>query len=236
MANFEIDGVTFFKDNRAGHLRQHSKDNCFTLVKTDAMIEFYGHMASTTKPKEILEIGMFQGGSLVYFDKIFRPTTLIGVDITRTPIAPLEAYRENRPHVKTFYGRSQDASSTRGLAQSNFPRGIDLVVDDASHQFELTKRTFENIFPLVKPGGTYVIEDWAWSHRKQYQGPGAVWHDKPALSNLVINLVVMTAVSRVIESVFVTEHLISLTKGRGILPSSGLDVSDHLRGKELPLF
>ena len=64
----------------------------------------------------------------------------------------------------TYYGRYQNKEGTLMAARANFPKGIDLVVDDASHLYEQTKATFAMLFPLVRPGGNYVIEDWSWAH------------------------------------------------------------------------
>jgi hypothetical protein len=36
----------------------------------------------------------------------------------------------------------------------------DLIADDASHRGDLTAATFGLLWPLVAPGGWYVIEDW----------------------------------------------------------------------------
>jgi hypothetical protein len=36
------------------------------------------------------------------------------------------------------------------------------VLDDASHQYEPTKASFETLFPLLRPGGLYIIKDWSW--------------------------------------------------------------------------
>jgi predicted O-methyltransferase YrrM len=235
METFELDGIHFVLDYRPLAQREKSERNKFVLVKTKRMLEFYESLARTFTAKNILEIGMFEGGSLVYLDKIFAPTRLVGIDARRTPIAPLEQYIESHPHIKTYYGRQQDAQPTRGAAQSNFPDGIDLVIDDASHLYDKTTATFLNLFPLVKPGGLYVIEDWSWAHTAPHQRPDAVWGDKAALTNLVFNLVVMTAVSRVVDSVTVKENVVCISKGRGVLPPSKLDLGSHLRGRELAL-
>jgi len=234
MEIIELGGVKFVLDTRPGKLRGKSKSNEFVLVKTQSYLSFYESLRSF-KPKYILEIGMFEGGSLVYFDKLYAPKTLVGVDIRRTPIPALERYKQKRPYIKTFYGRSQDQPSTRGAAQSNFPKGIDLVVDDASHDYEKTKATFLNIFPLVKAGGHHVIEDWGWAHRPNHQKQGSTWSDKAAMTNLIFELTVMTAVSRVFASVTVTEHVVCIRKGKGVLPQSKLDLSGHIRGKEMGL-
>ena len=37
---------------------------------------------------------------------------------------------------------------------------IDVVFDDCSHNLDLTRASFDALFPFVRPGGVYVIEDW----------------------------------------------------------------------------
>ena len=44
------------------------------------------------------------------------------------------------------------------------------------------------LFPLLPPGGLYIIEDWPWSHFPQYQARDAWGHDEPALTNLIFDL------------------------------------------------
>jgi hypothetical protein len=38
------------------------------------------------------------------------------------------------------------------------------VIDDASHIYEPTRASFETLFPYLRPGGLYIIEDWQWSY------------------------------------------------------------------------
>jgi predicted O-methyltransferase YrrM len=234
MESIELGGVEFVLDTRPGPQRTKSEDNKFVLVKTRPFLAFYDSLLERA-PKNILEIGMFEGGSLVYFDKLFSPNKLVGIDIRQEPIAPLERYKEGRPHIKTYYGRSQDRPPTRGAAQANFPEGIDLVIDDASHVYDKTKASFESIFPLVKPGGLYVIEDWAWAHKPNCQAEDSVWRTQPALTNLIFELTVMAAVSRVIDTLTITENIVCIKKGRGKLPETKFDFTGHLRGRQMPL-
>jgi len=37
---------------------------------------------------------------------------------------------------------------------------IDVVIDDCSHLAEPTRLAFDTLFPHVRPGGFYVVEDW----------------------------------------------------------------------------
>lgn len=234
MERFEIDGTSFLVDLSPGPKRKQSTKDEFVLVKTEQMLNFYRSIAAKN-PKEIMEVGMFEGGSLVYFDKLYNPTRLVGLDIRREPIEPLEAYASSRPHIKTYYGRYQEKPGTLKAARENFPKGIDLIVDDASHLYEQTRATFNMLFPLVRAGGTYVIEDWSWSLRPAHQKPDSVWNDKPAMANLITELVLASAIIPQIQSVYVDRALVAVTRGRGPFKPGTLDLSNALRGKDFPL-
>jgi predicted O-methyltransferase YrrM len=232
MQSFHIGDAEFLLDTRPGAQRGTSADNQFILVKNQGCLDFYRNWAFE-KPRTIMELGMFEGGSMVFLDKIFSPSRLVGLDIRRQPIAALEAYKQSRPHIKTYYGRSQDGPETLQAARENFPDGIDLVVDDASHKYPQTKAAFAMLFPLLKAGGQYVIEDWAWSHAPAAQKEDAVWAKDDALTNLVFELVVMAASFGVVKSLHVRKELVCIVKGHGKLPDSPFDVSAHLRGRPL---
>lgn len=236
LQSFNIDDVRFILDIRPGKERGVSTDGEFILVKTNAFLEFYRELQEKN-PKNILEIGMLQGGSLVLFDKLYAPEKLVGVDIRRKPIAPLERYRDNKEYIVPFYGTSQDDPELSSILQREFPEDIDLIVDDASHQYELTRATFHLCFPFLKPGGVYVVEDWAWSHTPPPQDDTHPWFEKPALTNLIMELLINIPYSKQIDQVTVTRNLASIKKASAATGAIDLDEGhDRLRGRELPLF
>lgn len=233
--SFEMDGVRFVPDIRPGKERGKSATDQFILVKTQAFLDFYRGLQGR-QPKNILEIGMFEGGSLVLFDKLFRPERLMGLDLRREPIAPLEEYRRDRPYMKTFYGLSQDDPKLTDILAEEFPDGIDLIVDDASHLYPQSRKTFHLCFPHLKPGGLYVLEDWSWSHKAPYQRSTHEWQDKPALTNLVMELVINVPGSQQMSSVDIHRDLVVVHKAEAA--TGGIDLDDgkaHLRGRDLPL-
>jgi hypothetical protein len=69
--------------------------------------------------------------------------------------------------VRPHYGVDQaDRARLREIVRREIgDRPIDLVVDDASHLYLPTLATFEVLFPLLRPGGRFVIEDWRWQHK-----------------------------------------------------------------------
>ena len=119
-------------------------------------------------------------------------------------------------------------------ARQNFPNGIDLVVDDASHLYEQSKATFAMLFPMVNVGGEYILEDWAWSHRKRAQGPEAVWRDKTSLTTLVFELTVLASVTSSIASILVKNGLVSVRRGPGRLSQDAFNLAPYLRDRTFP--
>lgn len=231
---FELDGARFRLDVRPGHERGKSTSSVFTLVKTEAFLEVYRALVPRA-PKAILEIGMFEGGSIVFLDKLFRPARIMGVDIRAEPIGPLEDYRRDNPHVRTLYATSQDDARLPEILREAFPDGIDMIVDDASHLYELSRATFHLTFPLLNRGGLYILEDWSWSHTRPHQDERHPWHGRPALTNLVLELVIALATAREIGRVAVHPHLVIVEKRaeRG----TGLDldrIGETLRGRDAP--
>jgi predicted O-methyltransferase YrrM len=230
---FDMDGVRFVVDIRDGKDRGKSAENEFVLVKTKAFLNFYRGL-QRRQPKRILEIGMFEGGSLVLFDKLFQPEKLMGLDIRSKPIEPLEVYRRGKRHIETFYGLSQDDPKLTEILAQQFPDGIDLIVDDASHLYEQSRKTFHLCFPHLKPGGLYVLEDWSWSHKAPYQQPTHPWYNKPALSNLVMELLINVPGSMQMNTVTVHRDLVVIEKAG--VATGAINLEDglgRLRGREL---
>ena len=231
---FEIDGVRFLQRIGPSEGRGVSQGDSFVIVKTDAMMDFYRGLADAP-PRTVMEIGMYEGGSRVWLDKLYRPDRIVGVDLRRDPIEPLEAYRERNPQVVTYYGRNQAGPGTPMAARQNFPGGIDLVVDDASHLYEPSRETFNALFPMVRAGGLYVIEDWGWSHQPGRQGEGAVWAPKPALTNLVLEIMALAVCNPIVAELRVLRGLVAVRKGEGAYRGDMLDPSDRMRGRDWPL-
>jgi predicted methyltransferase len=68
---------------------------------------------------------------------------------------------EAEHNIKTYWGANQGNSTRlREIVHTEFQESLDLVIDDASHMYALTKKSFETLFPLLRPGGLYIIEDW----------------------------------------------------------------------------
>ena len=88
-----------------------------------------------------------------------------------------------------------------------------MVVDDASHLYEPTKKSFETLFPLLRPGGLYIIEDWAWAHWQEFQTPEHPWARETELTKLIFELVEATGSSTLIGSLTIWQGFVVVERG-----------------------
>lgn len=188
---FEIDGFPFFI--RPGDYRPGQGDaNRFHILKNRAFFAVYDGLFAAAPIKSMIELGFFDGGSTLYFLKKYPIDKLLSVDIRKTPpdlVTAIESQKLSH-RVRIASETSQDDGEAIRRHHAEFMGGapVDLIVDDASHFYELTKRSFEVCFPLLRPGGYYVFEDWCWPHLPGTQPGGAMYDafkDKIALSNVL---------------------------------------------------
>ena len=95
-----------------------------------------------------------------------------------------------------FSTSQSDGEILEDIVRNELGNELDLVVDDASHTYEETKASFEILFPLLQPGGIYLIEDWSWAHTPHYQAPDARFSRGHALSNLLFEQIMLMGSTR----------------------------------------
>jgi hypothetical protein len=101
-------------------------------------------------PITLMEIGVDRGGSLQTWTQYFPQATIVGVDINPA----CSRFAEGRCIVEI--GSQADPTFLRYIAEKWRPS---IVIDDGSHQADHIILTFSTIYPLLRPGGIYVIED-----------------------------------------------------------------------------
>src|SRR6202035_3463851 len=205
--NFVIVGHDGAKD------QSHSISNAFRIMKNERYLRVYEDLASSFSPRSILELGIFQGGSYVFLDKLFKPRRMSAVEISSKPGPPLLDYLSRTENRFVHFGTSQcDDEKLREIVLGELADELDLVVDDASHTYKETRASFEFLFPLLSPGGIYVIEDWNWAHHRDYQPSDAPFSERHALSNLLFEQIMLLGSTVLISEIRVWNFLYMIYK------------------------
>src|ERR1041385_1076190 len=87
--------------------RRPSTSEGFTIVKNEPYLRVYESLASGFSPRSILELGIFQGGSYVFLDKLFKPRRMSAVEISPEPVVPLLQYISRSENRFVHFGTSQ---------------------------------------------------------------------------------------------------------------------------------
>lgn len=160
----EVDGVRF-----TSGLVDHRQGGAFTLAKSADMLAAYEPILAGLDHPRMVELGIAYGGSVAWFTVRLRPRKLVAIEYSPERVGVLDRFIAERglgETVRPYFGVDQgDRARVAGiLADELAGEPLDLVVDDASHRYEPTLASFETIFPLLRPGGLFVIEDWAGLH------------------------------------------------------------------------
>jgi predicted O-methyltransferase YrrM len=209
---FSFGGENFVIDMSATE-RRPSTLEAFTIVKNEHYLRIYEELVSVFWPRSILELGIFQGGSYVLLDKLFKPRRMSAVDISGQPVAPLLQYLADKEGRFVHFSTSQsDREILEHIVRNELADELDLVVDDASHTYEQTRSSFEILFPLLRPGGIYSVEDWNWAHHPDFQAPDAPWTKDHALSNLLFEQIMLMGSASSISEIRVWKFLYLIRK------------------------
>lgn len=212
-------------------------DDCFRFYKNRQLVEQFNRFWSSTdfRPRRMLEIGIWDGGSTAFWYEHLRPERLVAIDLQdREDSAYFRRYVTDNgleSQVMTRWRTNQaDRAALQQIVERDLGGELDLVIDDGSHLYVPTRASFEALFPLLPPGGLYIIEDWAWEHWPEFQDPSYVWADEPGLSALVSELVAATGSSRtLIRSLSVYEGFMVIERGDSREDRDNFHLAEHVR-------
>lgn len=195
------------------------------MLKTKRFFDQYVELLGSRIPKNVLELGIFEGGSAVILAAMWPGARVISIDSCKPNSAVADHLQVLglSDRVSLYYEISQDDSAAihRILDTVLGAARLDLVVDDGAHLYYPSRQFFDIVFPYVAPGGWYLIEDWGWAHWRDWP-EGQQLADEPALSNLVFELVMASASTpSAIAQLRVTEIIAAVQRGSGPLPTEG---------------
>ncbi|MCM8569196.1 class I SAM-dependent methyltransferase [Gramella jeungdoensis] len=135
------------------------------IDKWEHYFEIYDFWFQKYRGKEvhILEIGVFQGGSLQMWKKYFGENARIyGIDINP------DCKQFEEENIKIFIGSQEDRNFLNDLKQK-LPK-VDILIDDGGHTMNQQIISFQELFDHVKSDGIYLCEDLHTSYWPNYGG------------------------------------------------------------------
>jgi cephalosporin hydroxylase len=195
---FQAGGRSFRYIN-SDFARYKTTDDEIIILKPAAFLRMYDRFFEKAPVKNVLEFGVFEGGSLIIFALAYPDFKFVGIDIRPPNEAVLRHIHDLglQDRLKIYYKTSQaDADAVDRIVRENFgDEKLGIISDDASHLFSLSRETFQLTFGRLAPNGVYCLEDWNWAHSGEpYQTQ--LWTDEPALTNLVFEILLMFASTR----------------------------------------
>ena len=139
------------------------------VEKPRGLVEDYIRVCRELRPRRIVELGVYKGGSTALLNELAEPEKLVALELSKDPVPILSQYIEERgltDVIRPHYGVDQgDRARVAEIMRAEFGgEPVDLIIDDASHLYEETKSSFETLFPAVRSGGLFILEDWPWQH------------------------------------------------------------------------
>lgn len=117
------------------------------------------------EPVRMLEIGVQNGGSLELWAKYFpNARVILGSDID--PRCGSLTFDD--PRISVLVGDITEPLVQQRAAET--ADGFDLIIDDGSHRSPDIIDAFTAMYPLLSPGGIYVIEDLHCSYDGSFGG------------------------------------------------------------------
>jgi hypothetical protein len=138
---------------------QHPTDKCPTAHN---YVETYEQLFAPlrTSTRRILEIGVQHGFSMRMWEAYFPSAKVVGLDIQPRP--KVDSSRVTT--VVADQGKREDLQAV--LAK--FGGDYDIIIDDGGHRMDQQQVSLATLFPALRPGGLYIIEDMHTSFPQFY--------------------------------------------------------------------
>jgi len=114
---------------------------------------------SIGKKLNILEVGVAKGGGLIILSQLFPESNIYGVDRSYKELELQEEYR----NLKML----PESDQTNPNLVNQLPN-LDLVIEDASHDYYKSMETFNIIKSKLNENAIYIIEDIFPEYRSFY--------------------------------------------------------------------
>ncbi len=166
--------VTFIESPRLADLARGLDPSRDPGTKPEAIWNLYEDHLPPFREKSIrmLELGVHKGVSAKVFSRYFSNGLIVAIDIALPPFE-----QRDFPNLHLIECDQTDGARLMNVCDRFAPDGFDLIIDDASHVGAFSLASFRALFPYLKAGGLYFIEDWTTGYMDT-----AEWGDGALLS------------------------------------------------------
>lgn len=137
-------------DKQSNHNYGDAYESLFTRPVDTDLGEYSETWSTRDKVKLMMEVGVADGSCLLAWREIFPNATIVGMDIHHSD----KAYGDR---IEFHLGDQREKEHCERAAAG---RQFDLIVEDATHRLQDTLLTLIYLWPFVKPGGLYVVEEF----------------------------------------------------------------------------
>ena len=235
---FDLSGYRYLVEDVSAEIDA----DAFRFYKPRAMVDQYKRFLAQVAfvPETVLELGIWDGGSVAFWTDLLKPRRYLAIDKdTHGDSAYFRRYvAEN--HLETVidcrWGVDQsDHETLWSLLDAHDLPLVDLVIDDASHSYGPTLASFACLFPRVRPGGYYIIEDWSWPYREPYRRKDHPWALRPTLLPIVDDVMAaMGSATDAIAQVMVFPDFVAIQRGPKHVPTF-FNLRDEITPPERPV-
>lgn len=117
------------------------------------------------KKLNLLEIGIYKGASVKFWENYFPNADLNFIDLNFETIL----YFSNRSH---YYRANQENASDLIDVMKKIGKKMDIIIDDGGHKMNQQITSFITLWSYLKSGGLYIIEDLHTSYWQSHGGEG----------------------------------------------------------------
>jgi cephalosporin hydroxylase len=145
-----------------------AKGSVFPPIQIAFEFQSLLRLLSERPPRNILEIGTANGGTLYLLTKVAsKDATIVTMDLNIRNEPLFASFRRHQQNVLLLQGDSTSESNREKIGKI-FPEGVDFLFIDGDHSYDGAKTDFINYSPLVKPGGLIAFHDVVESYDERF--------------------------------------------------------------------
>lgn len=138
---------------------------CYKWVHYFDIYEKHFKRFKKHKNVRLLEVGVYNGGSLEMWDKYFPKSEIVGIDINPECLGLQKNFEDN---VKIVIGDQANPNFWNEFKSNHKP--FDIIIDDGGHRMNQQETTFDCMFDHVTENGIFLVEDTHTSYWNHFGG------------------------------------------------------------------